>query len=138
MRRNTISQALIRHRQILIFGLTGICNTLLHSGTVVILVERALATPVPANVAGFAVANTFSYFANARLTFRQTPSWPLYRRFLMVSMGSLALTLALSALAEYLHWHYLIGLALVILCGPILTFFLHRVFTFGRQRPPAN
>lgn len=122
------------YRQPLVFGVIGVCNTVLHSATVVFLVERALAGPVAANVAGFAIANTFSYFTNAWLTFRQRPSWALYGRFALVSLGSLILTIALSALAEYLHWHYLAGLAMVILCGPVLSFALHKVFTFA-QRP---
>lgn len=128
----TLERLLARHRAALVFGAIGVANTLLHSGAVVLLVESALAGPVPANVAGFALANTFSYFANCRLTFRQPPGWSSYRRFLAVSMLSLALTVALSALAQALDWHYLAGLALVLLCGPALTFLLHRAFTFGR------
>jgi putative flippase GtrA len=120
------------YRQPLIFGLIGVCNTALHSTAVVLLVESALAKPVAANIAGFAAANTFSYFANAWLTFRQRPSWKLYGRFALVSLGSLILTVALAALADYLHWHYLAGLAMVILCGPVLSFSLHKLFTFAQ------
>ncbi|AWL06094.1 GtrA family protein [Massilia oculi] len=102
-------------------------------GAVIALVETGLAGPVAANVAGFALANTCSFFANCRFTFRQPPSWNRYRKFLAVSMLSLALTVALSALAEALRWHYLIGLALVLLCGPVLTFALHKAVTFRHQ-----
>lgn len=129
---NRIEALLARHRALLVFGVIGVINTLLHTGAVVALVEGALAGPVPANVAGFALANTFSYFANCRLTFRQAPGWRSYRKFLAVSMLSLGLTVALSALAETMGWHYLVGLLLVLLCGPVLTFLLHRAFTFGR------
>jgi putative flippase GtrA len=129
---NAIRRLSRTYRQALVFGLIGVCNTVLHSATVVFLVERTLAAPVTANVAGFAMANTFSYFANARLTFRQPPSWALYGRFALVSLGSLILTIALSALAEYLHWHYLAGLAMVILCGPVLSYALHSLFTFAK------
>lgn len=125
-----LSRALGAHRALAVFGLIGVVNTALHSATVVLLVERALANPVLANTAGFAVANTASYFANCRLAFRQAPTWERYRTFVSVSLLSLALTVALSALAETLHWHYLAGLALVLLCGPVLTFLLHKRFTF--------
>jgi putative flippase GtrA len=125
---------LATHRALVVFGVIGVANTLLHSGTVVLLVERGLAGPVPANVAGFALANTLSYFANCRLTFRCSPTWERYRKFFGVSMLSLALTVGLSALAESLHWHYLVGLGLVLLCGPVLTFLLHKAFTF-RESP---
>jgi putative flippase GtrA len=125
---------LARHRAFIVFGLIGVVNTLLHSGAVILLVETGLAGPVAANVAGFALANTCSFFANSRFTFNQPPSWNRYRKFLAVSMLSLALTVALSALAEALRWHYLVGLLLVLLCGPVLTFALHKAVTF---RHPA-
>lgn len=127
---NALKRQLVAHRSVLAFGAIGVANTLLHSGTVVALVEPGLANPVVANAAGFAVANTVSYFANSWLTFRQPPTWSRYRKFLAVSMVSLVLTLALSALAEMLHWHYLAGLAMVLLCGPVLTFVLHKSITF--------
>lgn len=123
-----------RHRALVVFGAIGVANTLLHSGTVVALVERALIGPVPANVAGFAIANTFSYFANCRFTFRQPPTWHRYRKFMLVSLVSLALTIGLSALAEAMHWHYLVGLLLVLLFGPVLAYVLHKSVTF---RQPA-
>jgi putative flippase GtrA len=129
-----LARLLARYRALLIFGAIGVVNTLLHSGTVVFLVERALAGPVPANVAGFAVANTASYFANCRFTFRQAPSWRRYRAFVTVSLLSLVLTIGLSTLAQAMHWHYLVGLLLVLLCGPVLTYALHKAVTF---RHPA-
>ncbi|MDN4054651.1 GtrA family protein [Massilia sp. YIM B02763] len=129
-----VARLLARHRALIVFGAIGVANTLLHSATVVAVVESALAGPVPANVAGFAVANTASFFANCRFTFGQPPSWRRYRTFLAVSLLSLALTIGLSALAEALHWHYLAGLLLVLLCGPVLTYMLHKAFTF---RQPA-
>jgi putative flippase GtrA len=127
-----LARLLARHRALAVFGVIGVLATLIHSGTVVALVERSLAGPVPANVAGFALANTFSYFANCLLAFRQPPSWQRYRAFLAVSLVSLGLTIALSALAQAMRWHYLAGLALVLLCGPVLTFTLHKAVTFRR------
>jgi putative flippase GtrA len=124
-----------RYRDVLVFGIIGVVNTLLHSGMVVLLVERAQVWPVLANVAGFALANTASFFANSYLTFRRRPTLALYWKFLLVSMGSLGLTVLLSGIAELLHWHYLIGLAMVLLCGPVLTYLLHKRFTFRKQTP---
>lgn len=121
---------LARHRALLVFALIGGFNTVLHSGTVIVLVELKLAPVVAAHVIGFALANTFSFFANCALAFQQPPSWARYKRFLLVSMLSLGLTVGLSALGEYLAWHYLAGLVLVLLCGPVLTFVLHKAITF--------
>jgi putative flippase GtrA len=124
-----------RYRDVLVFGIIGVVNTVLHSGMVVLLVERAQVSPVLANVAGFALANCASFFANTCLTFRRRPTLQLYWKFFLVSLGSLGLTIALSGLAEVLHWHYLIGLLMVLLCGPVLTFVLHKSFTFRKPAP---
>jgi putative flippase GtrA len=123
-----------RYRAMLVFGAIGVCNTLLHSGTVIALVEQGVTTPVPANIAGFVIANTFSFFSNSWLTFRLSPTLARYGKFALVSLTSLVLTIALSALAEAMHWHYLIGLLLVMLCGPVLTYLLHKAFTFRQPQ----
>jgi len=119
-------------RQVLVFALLGGINTLLHSAVVVAAVESGLLPPVPANVLAFAVANTFSYFANCRFTFHSHPTWARYRTFLGVSLVSLVLTIALSSLAELMGWHYLVGLGMVLLAGPVLTYVLHKRITFRR------
>lgn len=133
----TLRALATRHRQVLAFIFVGGIATVLHSGTVVLLVEGALATPVPAHIAGFFLANVFSYFANSKLTFKQSPSWQRYRKFLAVSLVSLGLTIGLSTLAEVAGWHYLVGLALVLASGPALSFVLHKTVTFRRPPPLA-
>lgn len=130
-----LRQLLERHRSLVVFGVIGVVNTLLHSLAVVALVESALAAPVAAHVAGFALANCFSFFANCRYAFRQSPSWARYRSFLGVSLLSLALTIGLSGLAEAMRWHYLAGLLLVLLCGPVLSYLLHKTVTFRAKAP---
>lgn len=126
-----------RYRQVVAFIFVGGIATVLHSGTVVVLVEAAHTTPVPAHIAGFFLANVFSYFANSKLTFKQSPSWQRYRKFLAVSLVSLGLTISLSALAEAMGWHYLVGLAMVLASGPALSFVLHKTVTFRRPPPLA-
>jgi putative flippase GtrA len=127
----------LRQRQVLAFIFVGGVATVLHSGTVVLLVEGSLATPVPSHIAGFFLANTFSYFANSKLTFKHAPSWKRYRKFLAVSLLSLGLTIGLSGLAEAMAWHYLVGLAMVLASGPALSFVLHKTVTFRRPPPLA-
>ncbi len=133
-----LKQLVARHRALLVFAVIGVCNTLLHTITVVTLVEGAITTPVPANIAGFALANTFSFFSNSLFAFRVAPTWSRYGKFALVSMTSLILTISLSALAEAMGWHYLIGLALVMLCGPVLTYLLHKAFTFNQPPVPDS
>ncbi|MGZ4954216.1 MAG: GtrA family protein [Methylobacter sp.] len=116
--------------QFLIFGLIGVFNTLVHSGIVIALVEGKLAGAVAANTLGFIGSNTFSFFMNCRLTFKSPPSRVLYRKFVLVSLTSLVMTVSLSLFAESMKWHYLAGLLLVIIFGPLLTFFLHKTYAF--------
>lgn len=122
-----------RYRQVLHFVFVGGVATLLHTGTVVLLVENSLLRPVPAHIIGFFLANTFSYFANSKLTFKHAPSWKRYRKFLAVSLLSLGLTIGLSSLAEAMAWHYLVGIAMVLAAGPVLSFVLHKTVTFRRR-----
>src|SRR5471032_974580 len=127
-----------RHRTVLVFGAIGVFNTLVHAAIVVALVERLRLQPTAANVLAFAVANTGSYLANARFAFRQPLGWRRFGTFFTVSLGSLGCTVALSALAQAMGWHYLVGLALVLLCGPALSFALHQLLTFRPAAPQAR
>lgn len=125
-----IKRPLLRHREIFSFGLIGIANTTIHAGIVVFLVEARFTSQVPANLIAFCIANVFSYYANARTTFRSSMSWMGYARFLKVSLLSLFLTVSISSFAQAMSLHYVFGLMLVIVLGPILTFVLHRIYTF--------
>ena len=127
---NSCRRQLLPHREVLVFGVIGIINTFFYSATVIAIVEGKFASPILANLVGFGAANTFSFFANSFFTFQRPPSWKLYKKFFLVSLLSLALTISLASLAEMMKWHYLIGLILVILFGPILTFALHKVYAF--------
>ncbi|WP_157760770.1 GtrA family protein [Hydrogenovibrio halophilus] len=118
------------HQQAMRFGVIGVFNTAVHSLVVVGGIETFYLNPVFANILGFFVANTGSFFLNCRYTFDHTPSVKSYQRFLSASSLSLALTIALSGLAEWMGWHYLVGLLLVIIFGPVLSFFIHKAWSF--------
>jgi len=124
-----------RHRAPLVFATIGVANTALHTATLVALVELLATPPVAAQAAGFLVANLASFLGNARYAFRRRPTLAGYGKFLLVSLTSLALTLALAALAQARHWHYLVGLLLAVLLGPPLSYLLHRCYTFRLPVP---
>jgi putative flippase GtrA len=128
--RHWVTRQLAAYRSVLTFGVIGVANTSLHFGTVVALVELAGANPVGANVLGFALANICSFFANCHFTFRQAPTWARYRTFLAVSLASLLLAVVLSSFVEMMGWHYAVGLGLILVCGPIMTYVLHKTVTF--------
>lgn len=118
------------HRQLLTFAIAGVFNTLIHLALVLTLVEGLHCHPVLANGAAFVVANLFSFWANSRWTFSTNLSFHRYARFLSVSLLGLCLTVAASALAQWLRWHYLFGVLLSFVCLPVLTFVAHRYWTW--------
>ena len=112
------------------FSGIGLINTLLHTSIVVSLIELLHAHTVAANAAAFIVANVFSYWANRRWNFKAAGSIQQYGRFLIVSLVGLGLTILVSSLAAWAGWHYLLGLGLLFIALPALTFALHYQWTF--------
>ena len=117
-------------RQFLSFAIIGVLNTCVHSMVVIGLVELRTVPPVLANVCAFCVANQVSFFLNCRFTFRVPSTLSFFGRFFVVSLASLAITVLLSGYAEWMGWHYKIGLLLVIAIGPPLTFVLQKYWAF--------
>lgn len=126
------------YRQFACFSGIGVINTVIHVVAVVLMVELYGINPVAANVAAFMLANLFSFWANARWTFRESYDTARYLRFLTISLLGLLTTALLSALANALGWHYLVGIALIMVTLPIITFLAHRKWTWpedSRQEP---
>lgn len=59
--------------QFLSYGLIGVANTAIHAIVFLSLVSSGLAQSA-GNLIAFAVAVTFSFFANAKFTFKQQPT----------------------------------------------------------------
>ena len=121
-------------RQFASFSSIGLINTLIHLGVVVALVDGISFHPVPANALAFAIANVFSFFANTRWSFGNAPTIARYRRFFLVSVAGLAITVLFSGLAAAADWHYLAGVGLICIALPLLSFFAHRSWTFTDPR----
>ena len=112
------------------FSGIGVINTLIHTAIVVLFVERLGAHPSLANAIAFMAANIFSYWANRRWNFKTAASLGQYGRFLLVSLAGLAINVLVSGLAAWAGWHYLVGLGMVFVALPALTFLLHWRWTF--------
>lgn len=76
-------------REIKLYSLIGIFNTLLHALVFFILVSLSVSSAW-ANIGAFIVAATFSFFANAKWTFNRITNKKRYALF-MITMGGLAL-----------------------------------------------
>lgn len=120
-------------REFLFFGLIGILNTFIHSSAVIISVEFFSINPIIGNIIAFFIANVFSFSMNSKYTFKVSYTWTRYMKFLIASQVSLILTILFASLAEYMRWHYLVGLLLVIFIAPLLTFLVQKTFVFNSE-----
>jgi putative flippase GtrA len=116
------------------FGLVGVANTVVHAGIVIALMEAFVPPAFVANGVAFVFANLMSYVLNSRFTFKTPLSFLGYRRFLLVSLVSLGLTLLITSVVECLGWHYSVGLIMVILLVPILNYMVMKIWAFAPVR----
>lgn len=123
-----------RYHEFIRFGLVGVCNTAVHAGIVVALMELLAPPAFVANGVAFMFANVMSYILNSRFTFRSPSSFLGYRRFLILSLVSLVLTMAVTSLVEYLGGHYTFGLLMVIFVVPVLNYMVIKIWVFTPTR----
>lgn len=117
-------------RQMMMFACIGAVNTLVHAGAVIIAIEVFVLNQVSSNVIGFFLANLISYVLNSKYTFLRDLGLKAYLLFVFSSLNILALTLLFSSLSQFMGWHYLVGLALVLFVSPLLSFFVNKRFVF--------
>jgi putative flippase GtrA len=112
------------------FGVSGVIATGIHVAVATPLIYLLHASQVGANGVAFVVANIASYLLNTLWSFGATPTRDSYLRFLIVSLAGLALTLGISAGAQALGLGYWAGLATILSVVPVVTFVLHRTWTY--------
>ena len=129
-------------RQLGFSAFAGACSAGAHFGTLIALVERAGADPVPASAAAFVVGGLVNYAINYRLTFRSDAKHRVaLPRFLAVAVMGLALNTALMwLLVKPLGVQYVAAQIVTT----IVTFFFHfavnKAWTFRRRAgaPPPT
>lgn len=121
----------VRYHEFMRFGLVGVANTTVHAGIVISLMEAVAPPAFVANGVAFFFANLMSYSLNSQFTFKIPMSFLGYRRFLLVSLVSLVLTLLITSVIEYLGWHYGIGLIFAILVVPVLNYLVMKIWAFS-------
>ncbi len=112
------------------FGITGLASTAIHVLVATVLIKLCGLSQVAANVSAFCTANVFSYLVNTLWSFAHRLGHRSLLRFWLVSLLALGLTTLVSGLAEALHLHYLIGIAMVVTVVPVFTFLGHRHWTY--------
>ncbi len=123
-----------KYLEFLRFALVGFANTAVHALVVVGLMEAVAPPAAISNGAAFIIANLMSYALNSRFTFRMPMNLSGYRRFLLVSLVSLVLTLLITSVVEYAGLHYSIGLLMVIFVVPVMNFLVMKIWAFSPAR----
>lgn len=114
------------------FGLSGIIATAIHVSVAVLLVSQFQWHPAWANAMAVACATVFSYVANTLWSFSSAIDGTTLLRFLCVSIGITFFAGAVSGVAEWVGIDYRIGIALVVVSIPPLTFWLHHNWTYRK------
>ena len=107
-----------KYRRFLSFAAIGGASTVVHAGVVIALVETFGLLPTIANLIAFLMANIFSYFANASVTFGKPLSISGYGRFLLVSLTTLAAVIVLAGIGDAMRFNYLVSLAAILTVIP--------------------
>lgn len=115
------------------FATVGILATLLHVAVASFLAAGQGVHPALANGVAFATANVAGYVLNSCWSFRARFSWSTWRRYILVSLGGLGLTVLVAWTVERAGGHYLSGIALTVSVVPVLNFLAHRHFTYRKR-----
>jgi putative flippase GtrA len=89
----------------------------------------ALSAPL-ANGIAFIAATVFSYFLNTMWSFSRALQGRNLIRFICVSIIGCVVAVSVSAAAERHGLTYMLGIALVAIIVPPMTFLLHRFWTY--------
>jgi len=108
----------------------GIVATLIHIIIVAILIESFGSKAGVANGIAFTLATIFSYVMNTYWSFQSKMSFVILCRFWSVAALGCLLAVIISSFAESLGFHYLIGIAMVMSVVPIISYALHRNWTY--------
>lgn len=127
-------RALATLAQISRFAGVGVLATVVHISVALSAAHAFALTAMAANFAGFCTAFLVSLLGHARYTFRVgRPNATHLRRFLMLSLLSLALSSAITALASQLGASLTQTMVCVAIIVPAVSFIGARFWAFTQQ-----
>lgn len=111
------------------YGLVGLVSTSIHVAVAFALLGFAGFGVFAANLVGFLCAYGFSYLVQARYVFLARVSWWSSIRFFLVQLAGLLLSMQVSGLLTETNPY--VRTLLVVLVIPLITFFIHKIWTFS-------
>lgn len=113
------------------YGVVGVASTGIHLAVAFSLLRFVGAGVLAANLAGFVCAYGFSYLVQARYVFVAQLSWLNSIRYFGVQLAALSLSMLLSGLLAESNPYA--RTVLVVLVIPLITFFIHKLWTFSTR-----
>lgn len=115
--------------QALRFGTVGVANTLIGSGTILVLTWWGM-NPYAANVTGYGVGTVFSFYANSRWTFGASMAGARLVKFLGVLAVSYGINVVVLSAALRMGWSEVASQLPAMVCFTVINFLGQRYFTF--------
>lgn len=124
-------------RRAIRFGVTGVFVTGCHAAYAVAAIELDGWTPPTANGFAFTFATLVSYLVNTRWSFASQVSGRTFVRFWMVCGVGLSMSIAIAAAVERAGLPYPVGIGLIAVTVPPVSFTLHSLWTYRGLIPVA-
>jgi len=123
-----------KFNQFIKYGLVGIVGTLIHTGTLVILVERWNMSPYLASIMGFTLSLIISYFINLKWTFKNNNNLSTFIKYITVSLSGLFLNMAIMYIfVHLLNVWYVIAQIVTVIIVPISNYSFNKYWAFKKQ-----
>lgn len=110
------------------YAAVGSVATTIHMGAAFAFIYFINDSLFFSNVFGFSLAFFFSYIAQSKFVFASTLSFRKSFRFFLVQFTSLLLAITIVDLTKFLNAY--LNVILVVIILPLLTFMVHRIWTF--------
>ncbi|KAA8785650.1 GtrA family protein [Paenibacillus amylolyticus] len=117
--------------QIFSFGLIGVLGTIIHTGSLLLLVEFYHYNPLVSSAIGFTLSLIVSYFLNIKFTFNTRNVKSSFIRYSYVSLAGLLINLTILFIFQYyIGGQYMIGQFIAIIIVPFFNFVSNKYWTF--------
>lgn len=120
-------------KRLIRFSITGLGSTTVHVLSAIGLVELLSFDPVIANGIAFCMATVFSLYSNTLWSFSTSVSKQISIRYVVFSVLSAFMSMGIAATAKIMELNYLVGIIMVVLIIPPITFIGHNFWTYKRN-----
>jgi len=119
----------ILSHKILRYGFIGALSTLIHITMAFLYIYLINDSIFLSNVVGFLCAFSFSYILQSKLVFKHKISYTKALKYFLVQSFALLLSIGISSYAPLSNSY--LGVILVVAILPLITYFLHKIWTFS-------